>query len=92
VSKFVKPSKDYAHIETFFTVKGKDLYCLIPAYRSSVKLRNFKPAPGTSASILGSKKALPFKQSGTDCVIDLSRLLPDDISGGVLAIKLRNAL
>jgi alpha-L-fucosidase len=92
VSKLVKPSKDNAHIETFFTVKGKDLYCLIPAYRRSVKLRNFKPAPGTSASILGSQKALPLKQSGNDCVIDLSRLLPGDISGDVLTIKLRNAL
>jgi alpha-L-fucosidase len=92
VSKLVKPSKDNAHIETFFTTKGKDLYCIVPGYRSSMSLRNFKPAAGTVISILGNSKSLPFKRAGNDCVVDLSGLKPGDISNPVFVIKLKNAL
>jgi len=92
VSNLVKPSKDNAHIEAFFTAKNKDLYCIVPGYRSSITLRNFKPAAGTKISILGNSKSLPFKQTGNDCIIDLSGLKPGELSAEVFVIKLRNAL
>jgi alpha-L-fucosidase len=91
-SKLVKPSKDNAHVEAFFTTRGKDLYCIVPGYRTSLSLRSFKPAAGTTVSILGTGKSLPFKQAGNNCVIDLSGLKPGDISSPVFVIKLKNAL
>ncbi|HET6544298.1 MAG TPA: hypothetical protein VFG46_27625, partial [Chryseolinea sp.] len=92
VSKLVKPSKENAHIEAFFTTKGKDLYCIVSDYRPSMLIRNFKPASGTAISILGNSKPLPFKQAGNDCVVDLSGLKPGEISAQVFVIKLKNAL
>ena len=92
VSQLVKPSKDNAHIEAFFTTKNKDLFCIVPGYRSTMKLRNFKPASGTTISILGNSKSLSFKQTGNDCIIDLSGLKPGDMSAELFVIKLKNAL
>ncbi len=92
VSKLIKPNKDNAHIEGFFTVKKKDLFYIVPSYSPRIRLRNFKPAAGTIVSVLGSSKPISFSQSGNDCIIDLSRLQPGDLSSGVFVIKLKNAL
>ena len=92
VSELVKPKKDKAHIEAFFTTKGKDLFCIVPAYSPKIKLRNFKPAAGTTVTILGNSKSLPLKQTGNDCIVDLSNLKPGDISSEIFVIKLKNAL
>ena len=92
VSQLVKPGKENAYIEAFFTTKSKDLFCIIPGYRSKIKLRNFKPAAGTTVSILGHNKTLPFKQAGNDCIIDLSGMHPDEMSAELFVIKLKNAL
>ena len=92
VSRLVEPGKGHAHIETFFTTKGKDLFCIVPAYSPKIKLRNFKPAAGTTVTILGNSKSLSFKQTGNDCIIDLSGLQPGDISSEIFVVKLKNAL
>ena len=92
VSKLVKPGKDNAHIEAFFTTKNKDLFCIVPGYSSKIKLRNFKPAAGTTVSILGSSKTLSFKQTGNDCIIDLSGMQPGEMPAELFVIKLKNAL
>jgi len=92
VSKLVKPNKDNAYIEAFFTTKNKDLFCIVPNYSSKIKLRNFKPATGTTVSILGNNKSLPFKQAGNDCIIDLSGLQPGEMSAELFVIKLKNSL
>ena len=92
VSQLVKPSKANAYIEAFFTTKDKDLFCIVPAYRSKIKLRNFKPRAGTTVSILGNNKTLSFKQTGNDCIIDLSGMQPDEMSAELFVIKLKNAL
>jgi alpha-L-fucosidase len=92
VSKLVTPSNDNAHIEIFFTTKNKDLFCIVPRYSATIKLRNFKPAPGTGVSILGNTKSLSFKEVGNDCVIDLSGLKPGEMSAESFVIKLKNAL
>ena len=92
VSQLVKPGKDNAYIEAFFTAKNKDLFCIVPGYQSTIKLRNFKPAAGTTVSILGSGKSVSFKQTGNDCIIDLSGVLPGEMSAELFVIKLKNAL
>jgi hypothetical protein len=70
---------------------NKDLFYIVPGYRSTIKLRHLKPEAGTTISVLGNSKTLPCKQTGYDCIIDLSRLKPGDISTDVFAIKLKNA-
>lgn len=72
ISELVKPNQTQAHLEAFFTTKGKNLYCIFPSYNAQLRIRNFKPAAGTSASILGSKKSLVLKKVGNDCIIDVS--------------------
>ena len=92
VSQLVKPGKANAYIEAFFTTKDKDLFCIVPGYRSKIKLRNFKPAAGTTVTILGSSKSVLYKQTGSDCLIDLSGMQPDQMSAEIFVIKLKNAL
>ena len=76
IKELIKPKKAEAHIEQFFTRNGKNLYCIIPGFRSQLRLRNFSAASGAKATLLGSNKALSMKQAGTDCIIDLSSLNP----------------
>jgi alpha-L-fucosidase len=92
VSQLVKPSKNYAHIEAFFTTRGKDLFCIIPGYSPKITLRNFKAPAETTVSILGSGKSLTFKQAGNDCIIDLSGVKPGEMSAELFVIKLKNVL
>lgn len=91
INELIKPKKAEAHIEQFFTQKGKDLYCIVPGFRSQLRLRNFTAAPGTKAVLLGSKKSLPLKQVGSDCTIDLS-LKPGEVNADLFVVKLQNAL
>ena len=92
INKLIKPNKDSAYIEGFFTSKGKDLFVTIPTYRPQVKLRNFKAPAGTTVSILGSTKSLVLKQTGNDCVIDLSGMKPGEMPAELFVIKLKDAL
>lgn len=91
IADMVKPSKTDAYIEAFFTTKGKDLFCILPTYTTQFTLKNFK-ASGSTASVLGSGKKVNLKQSGLDCIIDLSSLKPGDVSKDLFVIKLKNAL
>jgi len=92
INDAVKPSKEHAHIENFFTKKGKDLFCIVPTYRSQLTLRNFKAAVGATASIIVSNKKLTIKQVGNNCIIDLSQLKPNEVSPELFVVKLKDAL
>lgn len=92
ITDLVKPSSKQAFIEAFFTTKGKNLYCMFPSFTTQLRIRNFKLAPKAKISILGSKKAIGFKQVGNDCVIDASNVHPGDIGSELFVVKLENAL
>ncbi len=91
VSKLIKPDENSAHIEMFFTQKNKNLYCIIPAYRSKVTIQNFTPAKNTHIRIPGYKKSVSWKQKNKDCEIDLSSLQPKALKVP-LVIALENSL
>lgn len=92
ITDMIKPNKEYAHVEAFFTTKGTDLYCLVPAYSKSFTIKNLKLRPGVKAMLLGTSKSISLKQSGNNAVLDLSKLLPQDINNDLFVIKLINAL
>ncbi|HEX2534455.1 MAG TPA: alpha-L-fucosidase, partial [Chitinophagaceae bacterium] len=92
ISALTRPKKDSAYIQQFYTRKGKDLYCILPAYTPQVTLRGFRPAAGTRLSVLGGKKPVTGKLSGSDYIIDLSKLQPGDLPAGLFVIKLEGAL
>ncbi|MDQ6813935.1 MAG: alpha-L-fucosidase, partial [Bacteroidota bacterium] len=92
IGAMVKPTKEQAYIQTFFTRKGKDLFCIVPAYSPQLRLTNLKLASTTKANILAGNRHLSWKQVGTDAVIDLSNLKPGDVPAEMFVIKLQNAL
>lgn len=92
VAEMVKPKKEAAFIECFFTRKGNDLYCLVPTYTAQFRIRNFKAASGTKAVLLGESKPLSWKQQGNDCIVDLSSMKPSDMPSELFVIKFENAL
>lgn len=92
VGELIRPKKDTAHIELFFTRKGKDLFCIVPAYTSQIRVRNFKGGKGTVATLVENKKRLTWKQMGNEVWIDLSKLQPGLVSAEMFVIKLENAL
>ncbi|MGN6603612.1 MAG: alpha-L-fucosidase [Ginsengibacter sp.] len=92
VSKLVKPQAGQAHIEYFFTTKGKDLYCIVPSYTAQVRINGLKTRGKTIAKVLGNNKSFLCKQKGNDCVIDLSSAKPGDIPSKLFVIKLANVL
>ena len=92
VAQLIKPKQNEAHIEYFFTKKGSDLYCIVPAYTPQVRIHDLKIAATTKATILGSNKAFACKQSGNDCVIDLSQAKPGEIPAEMFVVKLSGVL
>ncbi|MES2894110.1 MAG: alpha-L-fucosidase, partial [Bacteroidota bacterium] len=56
ITQQVKPNKELAHIEAFFTRKGKDLYAIYPFFSPRFIIRDLKLKSTTTASILGSSK------------------------------------
>lgn len=84
--------KDTAHIEMFFTQKGKDLYCILPNYASKVYIKDLTVKGNTRVQILGYSKNLPIKNIRNNCEIDLSALQPGEISSKLLVLKLTNVL
>ena len=91
VAKMVVPRKDTAHIECFFTQKNKDIYCLVPSYRSKLLLKNITAIAGSKAMVLGTNKFLQWKQQGRNVSLDLSPLEPGDLSpSGIFVVKLTN--
>lgn len=92
VAELIRPKKDTAHIEYFFTQKGKNLYCLVPSYTNNITIKNFKPAASARVSVLGGNKIVQGKQTTTGYVIDLNTLKPGDVPNEVFVVKLENAL
>jgi len=92
ISNMTKPNTDTAYVECLFTRKGSDLYCTLPSYRPQLRLRNLKLKAGATALLLSTKKAIPFKQQGADCILDFSALKPGDVPAELIVIKLQNAL
>lgn len=92
-AQLVVPKKDTAHIECFFTQKGQDLYCVLPAYSSQLILKDIKLPTGAKAMVMGTNAKCSWKQKGNNVVLDLSALRPGDISGtNIFVVKLANAL
>ncbi|QHS62324.1 alpha-L-fucosidase [Chitinophaga agri] len=89
VAKMIKPSKEYAHIEMFFTKKDNALYCIATGYQPQLRIKDFAPAKQAKASILGSNKTISWKQQGKDCIVDLSGLRPGDLTGNLFVVKVR---
>ena len=92
ISNLTKLNKDTSYVECLFTQKGKDLYCTLPFYRPQLQLRNFKLKAGATAMVLDTKKRVPFRQQGANCVLDLSGLKPGDAHAQLIVLKLQNAL
>jgi alpha-L-fucosidase len=88
VANVADPKRKGAHIEAFFTTKGKDLYAVLPVYLPTIVLKNVKAAHGTSATVLGSKKNFPLKVIGNDTRIDLSGAKPGELPSELLTIKI----
>ncbi len=91
-AELIKPKKDTAHIEVFFTTKNKDLYCIMPAYQSRLYLKKFKAPASATASILGTDKTVRLKNDGNNCLIDLSEFKPGVVPAELLVVKIKNAL
>jgi alpha-L-fucosidase len=92
VAELVKPKQDSAHIEYFFTKKGSNLYCIVPAYTSKIVIHNLKAQGSTKATVLGSNNTFKCKKAGSDCVIDLSKAQPGEIPAELFVVKLAGAV
>ncbi|MBZ4191293.1 alpha-L-fucosidase [Niabella beijingensis] len=88
VAQLVKPKTDAAHIELFFTQKGKDLFCILPDYRSKVVIKGLNMPANGNAVLLANNQPVPVKNTGKDCVIDLSAFRPGELPGELLVLKL----
>ncbi len=91
-AELINPKPGAAHIEYFFTQKGNDLYCIVPAYTPQVRIQDLKIAANTKATILGNNKNFSCKQNGNNCVIDLSTAKPGEIPGELFVVKLSGAI
>lgn len=93
VADQVKKGGEYAHIEAFFTKKGKDLYCIVPGIEGNTfVLKGFTLPKPAKVTLLGSGRTLPAKQRGGDCHIDLSDVRPGEVDGKLFVIKVGEAL
>ena len=93
INELVKPVPNgKAYIELFFTKKGSDLYCIIPNYHPSINIRGVQLAAGSTLEILGVSKKIPWKQSGSNVMVDLSKLNPGDFPDKIFTIKITNAV
>jgi alpha-L-fucosidase len=92
ISKLVQKRQGEAHIESFFTRKGNDLYCIIPSYSTEVRIKNVTIPATTKATVLSGSRSLTWKQVGRDLIIDLSKFKPGEIPAELMVIKLQGAL
>ncbi|WP_018629080.1 alpha-L-fucosidase [Niabella aurantiaca] len=92
VAELVKPRKDTAHIELFFTRKEKDLYCILPDYQSKLLIRELNVPANTTALLLANNKTVKVKNIGKDCLVDLSGFKPGELPGELLVLKLKDVL
>lgn len=92
IARMIIPNKDTAHIEYFFTRKGRDLYCFIPRHTKEVVIKHPDFSANTQASHLATGKRLAIKKSGSSYVIDMSPLAFINSGQDMQVIKLANAL
>lgn len=93
INELVKPvNNGNAYIELFFTKKGADLYCIIPHYQPLINIRGIHLTAGSKLEILGLGKQIPWKQSGTNVIADLSKLNPADLPGKIFTIKISDGV
>lgn len=92
VADMVKPSASNAHIEAFFTSKGKDLYAILPVYMPLFILKNYKVPVSAVATITGSNRKYTMRVKGNDTIIDLSSAKPGEIPAELFAIRIQNAV
>jgi alpha-L-fucosidase len=88
VNEYVKPSPDHAHIELFFTQKGKDLYVIVPRFTPTITLRKMQLKPGTAFEVLGSALKPKWRQQGSDVVVDMSAFKPSDLQTAIFVLKI----
>lgn len=91
ISQLIHVEGSKAHIEMFFTQKGKNLYCIIPQYMRKVTIQDFGPAGGATVSVLGYGQKIKWLRKGKYCEIDLSAIRPDVIEMP-LVIEFKNSL
>ncbi|MDQ0109194.1 alpha-L-fucosidase [Chitinophaga terrae (ex Kim and Jung 2007)] len=87
VAELVKPSKEHANIELFFTQKPGVLYCFVPGYRDKVVIRDYNRK--AAVEVLGVKKPVKTQVQGKNLLVDLSNLRPGDLGEGPIVIKLK---
>lgn len=87
VNEWVKPSKEHAHIEMFFTRKDNDLFAIVPRFTPTVTIRDVKLKPGSTVSIPGGGKQPLWKQQGNALLVDLSAFRPGDLPTNIFTIR-----
>lgn len=88
VNEWVKPSKEHAHIEAFFTQKGNTLYAIVPSYTPQLQLHHVPVTATTKVRILGCAKRIPWRKSGTGIALDLSQLQPGDLPAEIFVVEI----
>lgn len=91
VENLVEPEHGRAHIQMFFTKKGNNLYCILPAYSPFVTISNLSPSGKVQAGALGIPGKVSCYKSGKDFKINLSEIKPLD-ERSPLVIKLTGAI
>jgi len=88
VNELVKANGDQARIEMFFTRKDNTLYCIIPQWSRSFKIRDVSIGSHTSVSIPGLDKAIHWQKDGKDIIVDLSGIHPGDLTEKLFVVKI----
>ena len=91
ISQMVIPTSKSAYVEMFFTSKISDLYCIIPCYASSLKIKGVESGEHCKVTILGVSKTISWKKGNYELVVDLSNLRPGDLPHTPFVLKIENA-
>ncbi len=92
IAKMAVLKKDTASIESFFTRKGNDLYCILPSYKPSITIRNMQLNPAAKVSVLGATIKPAVKHHNSELTINLSGIKPGDLSSsGIFVLRIQNA-
>ncbi len=91
ITQLIKPTEKQAYVQSFFTQKNTDLYCIVPYFSPLLMVDDFGPENNVHVSILGSDKPIQWKKDGQKLVIDLSGLRPGDLPSHIFVIKISMA-
>ena len=92
VAELIKPKKDTANIEAFFTNKGKALNCSLPHFQSTINIQGLNLNQNTRIHLLGSTKEVQFQNGPDGCLISLKNIAPNDLPYKIFTLKIANAL